>query len=156
MEDESARLIELAQQEEELQFGAFGNDAALALGLAMVDTARRRGAAVVVDIQRSGQCLFHHAMAGTAIDNTEWVRRKVNVVRRYAHSSWYVGTLYRSRGTSFEERTRLDPQEFAAAGGAFPLFVRGVGMVGSVAVSGLSQAEDHALVVQALRLALAG
>ncbi|MFN0281981.1 MAG: heme-binding protein, partial [Kineosporiaceae bacterium] len=40
-------------------------------------------------------------------------------------------------------------------GGAFPVHVVGVGVVGTVAVSGLPQAEDHAFVVEQLRHYLA-
>jgi uncharacterized protein (UPF0303 family) len=46
--------------------------------------------------------------------------------------------------------------EFAPHGGAFPITVVGVGVIGSVAVSGLPQLQDHALVVDVLRRALAG
>ena len=41
--------------------------------------------------------------------------------------------------------------EFAAHGGAFPVIVRDVGVVGTVTVSGLPQEEDHRLVVAVLR-----
>jgi len=44
----------------------------------------------------------------------------------------------------------------AAHGGAFPVIVRDVGVVGAVTVSGLPQEEDHRLVVQVLRKFLAG
>ena len=43
-----------------------------------------------------------------------------------------------------------------AAGGAFPIRVRGVGLVGTVTVSGLPQLEDHRLVVTTLERFLAG
>jgi uncharacterized protein (UPF0303 family) len=39
--------------------------------------------------------------------------------------------------------------------GAFPVLVRGVGMLGTVTVSGLPQADDHRLVVDVLRAFLA-
>ncbi|MDF2808182.1 MAG: hypothetical protein K0S43_3128, partial [Cellulosimicrobium sp.] len=39
----------------------------------------------------------------------------------------------------------------AAHGGAFPVRVDGVGIVGVVTVSGLAQGDDHALVTEALR-----
>jgi uncharacterized protein (UPF0303 family) len=44
----------------------------------------------------------------------------------------------------------LDPADYAAHGGAFPVRIRNVGVVAVVTVSGLPQAEDHALVVTAL------
>ena len=47
-------------------------------------------------------------------------------------------------------------QRYAAHGGSFPIRVAGVGIVGAVTVSGLPQAQDHALVVEGLRDFLAG
>jgi uncharacterized protein (UPF0303 family) len=44
---------------------------------------------------------------------------------------------------------------FAAHGGAFPLTVARSGCIGSVAVSGLPQVEDHQFVVEQLSLFLA-
>jgi uncharacterized protein (UPF0303 family) len=49
----------------------------------------------------------------------------------------------------------LDDVEFAGHGGAFPLLIRGVGLVGTVSMSGLAQADDHALIVAALQAQLA-
>jgi uncharacterized protein (UPF0303 family) len=143
-------LAVLEEQERRLRFRHFTNDDAIALGLALLDDARAAGAAVTVDVRRNGQQLFHAALEGTAPDNDEWVRRKVNVVDRFGHSSYYVGTLCRLEGGSIEEVFLVDPREFAAHGGSFPVVVEGVGVVGSVTVSGLPQADDHRMVVKAL------
>ena len=140
---------ELLAQEAELQFQRFDNDTALALGQALVAAAREGGLAVTVDIRRGEQQLFHAALAGTAADNDAWIERKNRVVRRFGHSSFYVGTLL--EGSTMEEKFLLDGSRFAAHGGAFPVIVRAVGMVGTVTVSGLPQAEDHRLVVSVLR-----
>jgi len=45
--------------------------------------------------------------------------------------------------------------QYAAHGGAFPILVRGIGCIGTVAVSGLPQLEDHRLVVETLEAFLA-
>jgi len=142
---------ELLRQEAELQFQRFDNDTALALGQALVTAARENGLAVTVDVRRGEQQLFHAALAGTAADNDVWIERKNRVVRRFGHSSFYVGLLLGLEGTSIEEKFLVDGTLYAAHGGAFPVIVRHVGMVGTVTVSGLPQAEDHRLVVAVLR-----
>ncbi len=148
-------LQELRQQEAELQFPRFTHDMALALGLALVEAARSKGKAVTIDISRNGQQLFHYAIEGTARDNDEWVRRKNNVVNRFGHSSYYMGISLKKAGQTIEEKYLISSQDYAAHGGAFPLIIKEVGVVGTITVSGLPQQEDHALVVSAIRQALA-
>jgi uncharacterized protein (UPF0303 family) len=149
-------LAELLAQEEELQFTTFSNTTAWELGCALVDAARRDRLAVTVDIRRGEQQLFHAALPGTAANNDVWIERKNRTVRRFGHSSFYVGAKHRVDGTDFAARELLDPREYAAHGGAFPVIVRDVGVVGTVTVSGLPQADDHRLVVEVLRAFLAG
>ncbi len=149
-------LAELLSQEEELQFREFRNDDALLLGMMLVNRAKADGKSVTVDICRNGQQLFHCALPGTSTDNDAWIRRKNNVVNRYGHSSFYVGTQFRAKNTTFEQSSRLDIDQYAAHGGAFPVIVRNVGVVGTVTASGLPQEEDHRLVVDVLREFLSG
>ena len=153
MPDVAPSLAELAAEEAELQFASFTNDDAWDLGTALVEAAR--GLPVAVDIHRFGQQLFHAALPGTSADNDDWIRRKTAVVNRFGHSSLYMRQSFVERGTTFEEATGLDPREYAAHGGGFPILVRDVGPVGVVVVSGLPQLEDHALVVSTIRAHLA-
>lgn len=149
--DEPLSLAELAAHEDELQLDRFDNDDAWGLGVALVERARRRGLSVTVDITRGDQQLFHAALPGTAPDNDAWVLRKSAVVRRFGHSSLYMGQLCRDGGTTLADKFGLPIEQYAAHGGAFPLLVRGVGPVGVVTVSGLPQVKDHRLVVAVLR-----
>jgi uncharacterized protein (UPF0303 family) len=148
-------LDALLAEEGELQFARFTNDTAWELGCLLVEAARARGLAVTVDIRRGEQQLFHCALPGTAADNDAWIERKNRVVRQFGHSSFYIGTKHRIDGTDFAASEFVDPRQYAAHGGAFPIIVRGVGVVGTVTVSGLPQEEDHRLVVEALRALLA-
>ncbi|MFH8370280.1 heme-degrading domain-containing protein [Streptomyces sp. NPDC018031] len=153
--DWRALVAELEEQERRLRLPRFGNDDAWRLGCLIAELAQARGAAVTIGIRRAGQLLFHRALPGTSADNDAWLDRKCRVVDRYAAASYLVGARFRAKGTTFEASSRLDPDRYAAHGGAFPLHIRDVGVVGTVAVSGLPQAEDHALVVEALERFLA-
>ncbi|MDF2958297.1 MAG: heme-degrading protein [Paenibacillus sp.] len=150
------QLTELLRQEEEIQFTRFSNATALGIGNKLIKEAEKAGKSITVDITRNGHCLFHHGMDGTSPDNAEWVRRKNNVVKRYGHSSFYIGTRLRSQGKKLEDNPAIPAMDYVASGGAFPLIIRGVGVVGSITVSGLPEKEDHDLVVRVLREHLSG
>ncbi|MDH2390501.1 heme-degrading domain-containing protein [Streptomyces sp. HNM0663] len=141
---------EIEAQERRLTLPRLTYDDAWALGKLLVSLARTRRAPVAIDIRRGPQQLFHCALPGSSADNDAWIDRKRRVVERYGESSYLVGARQRAKGTTFEASSRLDPDVYAAHGGSFPLAVDGVGVVGAVTVSGLPQAEDHALVVEAL------
>ena len=149
-------LRELLQQEEEIQFISFNNDMAFAVGTALLDAAKDKGKAVTIDIARNGQQLFHFAMQGTPLDNDVWIKRKNNVVNRFGHSSFYMSIFLKSKGQTIEEKYLISSSEYAAHGGVFPLTIQGVGVVGTITVSGLPQEEDHELVVTTLRKFLTG
>ncbi len=147
-------LKDLLQQEEEIQFSSFNNDMAFAVGTALLEAARSKSKPVTIDIARNGQQLFHFAMEGTSLDNDVWIKRKNNVVNRFGHSSFYMGISLQSKGQTIEEKYLISSSEYAAHGGAFPLIIQGVGVVGTITVSGLPQEEDHELVVITLRKVL--
>lgn len=144
-------LKQLLQEEQELQFTKFNEDTAWTLGSQLVDQARNRNLPVTIDITRGTHQLFHASLRGTSADNDEWVKRKVRLVYRFGHSSFYMGQLLKSKGKRIEEAYLLPESEYGPHGGCFPIIVKGTGMVGTITVSGLPQEEDHKLVVQAIR-----
>ena len=148
-------LAELEAQEARLVFDHFDEATAWELGVALRDAALTAGLPVAISIRRNGHRLFHAALPGSSADNDGWLDRKCAVVDRYGRSSLRVGEQFRVDGGSFDADSRLDPSLFAAHGGAFPILVRGTGCVGTVAVSGLPQLEDHRLVVETLQTLLA-
>ncbi|WP_329457717.1 heme-degrading domain-containing protein [Streptomyces sp. NBC_01497] len=143
---------ELEEQAKRLVLPRFGYDEAWRLGSLLVELARARRAPVAIDIHQGAQQLFHCALPGSSADNDGWIARKRRVAERYGAASLLVGARFRAKGQTFEESSRLDPGQYAAHGGAVPVVVEGAGMVATATVSGLPQAEDHALVAQALEL----
>ena len=156
MADDQALLSELLGQEERLQLDRFDHDDAFRLGMLLVERARAAAMPLTIQVTRVHQVLFQAAMPGTVLDNDHWVRRKTATVYRFGHSSFYMGVSCRARGVTLAERYGVDPADYAEHGGAFPVRVRGVGLVGVVAVSGLPQEEDHRLVVETLERSIAG
>jgi len=150
MEDYAALLEELLQQEQHLQFTTFTNETAFTLGTRIVEKAMALGKTIVVDIDRNGEQLYYCKMDGTTMSNDQWIARKRNVVHHFGHSSYYMHVLLKSRSSSIEA-SFLDPKDYAAEGGAFPLIIRNVGIVGTICVSGLPGADDHSTIVGAIR-----
>ena len=149
-------IASIEAQERSLVFRGFSNDDAWALGSILVELARARALAVTVDITRGEQQLFHAALPGTSAHNDAWITRKTRTVREFGVSSLLAGQRAKLGGNSFEEAPWIDPLRYAGHGGSFPITVAGVGVVGTVTVSGLPQLEDHALAVEALTVFLAG
>jgi uncharacterized protein (UPF0303 family) len=118
----------ITKQEKSLQFTSFNNDTALQIGLSLIERARAERKAITIDIMKSGQQLFHYAFAGTSPDNEQWIARKNAIVGMYFRSSLFIA---------------LSQPEHALHGGAFPIIIRGTGIVGTITVSGLTQEEDH-------------
>ena len=150
MTNDLTLLDELLEQEKRLVFDRFDNDTAIRLGTRIIERARAEKKSIVVDISRGDQRLFYVALEGTSADNEFWVAGKIAVVKRFGHSSFYVGQKARIRGVDFAASSLVDGQHFRAHGGSFPIMVANVGLVGTATVSGLPQADDHALVVAAI------
>ena len=148
-------LAAIAAQEKALVFPRFTLETAWTLGTALRDVALARNAPVAIDISLRERPLFHAALPGAGPDNADWVRRKRNTVLTLAASTLAVGLKLKASGETLEERYGLSPRDHAAHGGGFPLTLEGLGCIGAITVSGLAQAEDHDLIVEALEKILA-
>lgn len=136
------------RQEAELVLRAFDEAVAFDLGSAIRARALAENLSLVVDVRTWDRQLFFAATPGTAADNSEWVRRKINTVRRFQRASYRM-VLERGE-VPFSAQSGADPADFVIAGGGFPIRVAGAGIIGAVTVSGLPGRKDHGVVVDAL------
>ncbi len=151
MNDGTDRLAQLERDEAELVLDHFDRRDAWELGAQLAHVALDRGLPVVVDIRTSAGILFHASLPGATADNDEWVNRKSRMALRFEASTALLSAGAEQRGIDFFDSGWLDPREYTVAGGAVPIRVAGVGVVAVATVSGLTSAEDHQLVVDALR-----
>lgn len=144
-------LNQLIREEDELQFVKFNEDIAWQIGSKLVAQAIAEHLSITIDITRGEHQVFHASRPGTSMDNDEWVRRKVRLVYRFGHSSFYIGQLLKSKGKSLEDAYFISESLYAPHGGCFPVILKETGVIGTITVSGLAQEDDHQLVVHAIR-----
>lgn len=140
----------IAEQEARLVFDGFDEATAFEIGSAI----RARGLAekfpIVVDIRLWDRTLFYCALPGSTSGNSEWTRRKINVVKVFHRSSYRMVLSKAREDRTFPVGEALPIEDYVLAGGGFPIRVKGVGVIGAVAVSGLPERQDHEVVVAAL------
>ncbi len=150
----SDTLESLVQQENDLELVYFNQDVAWQLGTAIKQLAEQKGASISIEVFGFGQTLFQFCMLGSSADQLDWIRRKRNSVLYYGRSTYYLSLYNESKQRVFETQPHIDPNEYCAHGGSFPIRIKGSGLVGAVTASGLASIEDHQLVTQALQQAL--
>jgi uncharacterized protein (UPF0303 family) len=146
-------LAHIAEQEGRLTVRGFSHDDAWRLGSILVELARERHLAVGIDITRGEQQVFHVGLRGSNADNDDWLARKVRTTKRFGRSSLAVRLESEARAGGYDW---LDPKLYALSGGCVPIRLTDGALVGTATVSGLPDTEDHALVIEALELFLAG
>ena len=143
-------MEDLREQERRLVLKVADLPTLTALARRMYEDAVERSFPISISI-RAGERLVAHACApGSTALFDDWAHRKARVVHLFGHSSLLVAMQHKAEDIDFYDKHRLPGHLYAPLGGAFPLQVEGVGLIGSVSVSGLVQLEDHAFVVQHL------
>lgn len=142
----------LEKQEASWIFEKFDHKDALAIGMEIVSVAERDGLPIEVDIELAGHCLFHCALSGTTAENTDWIRRKKNMIHLAGSSSLLAYFRLEKEGkTLIEKYPAVNEENCCASGGGLPIRIAGKqGIPGQIIVSGLPHTEDHALVARAI------
>ncbi len=144
------QLDTLIKQEQLAVFDHFTEEDAFALGMLIRTLAIGQKAPVAINIRTPDRVLFHSALIGTVPDNDHWVRRKSNTTFRTHQSSMRVGESFAAKGRKIGPEMGMDPMDFAAHGGSFPIRLKGGGVVAVVTVSGLASIDDHRMIITAL------
>ncbi|MCM1234069.1 MAG: heme-degrading domain-containing protein [Ruminococcus flavefaciens] len=146
MEGLEARIEALKAAQKTWEFPFFDEGTAWEIGSRIREKAKAGALPVAISVTWNRRRLFYSSMPGAAAINDQWVRRKENTVYQFQKSSYEVALYLELKHDTMEGRYGLDAADYAAAGGSVPLLISGMGMVGAITVSGLSQQEDHELV----------
>lgn len=143
----------LLREEDSLVVHDLDERASYLLGCSIADRALECGQPLAVSIQIGMREVFRVKLPGSLPIADTVLDAKLRTAIRGGHSSLYERNLRLARGTTFEEETGLTFPEHAPFGGAVPIRSGTAGAIrGWVAVTGLTQEEDHAVAVDAIRV----
>jgi len=148
--------FELLIEEQELVLHRVDEVVCYRLGSVVAEHGLAMFQPLAVSVRLGEREVFRVGLPGSTALSDTILTAKWNTARRGGHSSLYERNVRLSRGTTFEDETELRFPEHAAFGGAIPLRESGQTEAAAyVIVSGLTQEEDHAIVVAAIRSVIA-
>lgn len=135
-------MNDLLQIESVYSFEDFTNDRALDFGLTVLKIVEEKNLKNVrIRVKYDGDIVFQYLMNGKK--SQMWLDLKEKTVMDSGHSSLYVAQ-------QIEHYAYMkDSTDYAVCGGGFPLIVKGE-LKGAFCVSGLTDTEDHQLILEAL------
>lgn len=150
MDDLKKQLEAVEKARKALIVSSFTNAEAFDLGNYIYQKALKEGKPFAVSVTRNRQRLFYAAAEGPTTENDHWIMRKENTSYFFQKASYELALYLQIRKANLKDRYGLDPDQYVAAGGCVPISAKGFGMIGTATVSGMSQAEDHAFVCEAV------
>lgn len=143
----SQNKVEYTEMDTKIELEIFTNRIALEMGLAVVDLAKSRNQHIAIEICRLNQTIFLYIDDSLPVDKHNWLRRKANVAKQFEEISLKV----KNGDMTLDKTFGLDDKDFIAKGGSIPIFVKNVGIVVTITVSGLHDEEDHKIIIDALK-----
>lgn len=128
----------------------FSNRIALEMGLRIIERAQECNQKIAVEVSRLNHSVFLYVDDSLPAEKLHWLKCKANLARLFEQSSLQCRLDCEARGQTLQQCFGLENEEYALKGGAIPIFVDQVGLVGTVAVSGMDDVEDHQMIVDAL------
>ena len=135
----------------QIELDSFSNRTAFEMASKIIELAKNRNQNIAVEIMRLNQTIFLYVDDNLPADKHNWLRRKANVAKRFEESSLSVKNDLKEGNMTLDKTFGLDEKDFIAKGGSIPIFIKNVGMVGVITVSGLHDEEDHKIIIDALK-----
>lgn len=153
--DIDALMERIKVQETTYEFDHMDEELATQMGIYVIRRAREMGKPVATRVTLNRRTLFACSMPGTKPESDNWIRRKENISYATNGSSYYW-ECWCELGQHPLEWRGMSYEDYAPAGGCMPLHVKGVGMVGTLTISGMASHEDHALAFETIGKAVKG
>ncbi len=147
---QNMKLLEIVvRQEESLQLDHFDAADAWQIGLILREKGLEIGADMALHVSLLGAPVFHCGLGQPKPNFSRWIKRKEKGTLECWKSSLRLKLEALTGGNSPEDHG-FSASDVVFCGGCFPLRLRGLGVVGAITVSGLSDVQDHQLAADAL------
>lgn len=123
---------------------------ARSIGARTQELGEQRSLPIAIAVRLGGRTVFQVALDGSTPLNDAWLMKKIHVTETFHQSTLLVRAEHEASGKDFHGSHGGSPQYWAPAGGAVCLRDSTLTFRGVLAVSGLTQIEDHALCREAL------
>lgn len=134
-----------------MELEQFNNRIALDMGMSIIDLAKSRNQHIAIEISRLNHTIFLYIDDKLPADKHNWLRRKANVTKHFEESSLSVKNDLINGKMTLKETFGLNHNDYVAKGGSIPIFIKNAGMIGTITVSGLSDVDDHQIILDALK-----
>lgn len=142
-------LKQCLEEEERYTFPSFARSDVWELGCDLTAACAEMPRPLAVTIWLGDTEVFRYYPEGTGAFHELWLNRKRNTVRVMERSSmrWKAELALKE---SSPEKEGLDPQQYAACGGGFPIRIKGGCVIGFIGVSGMDDGSDHRALLNGL------
>ena len=143
-------MDEILLEEQSFVFSGFNALTALEIGKFLTVKANDLKLPIIIDVSSFQQCLYHFAAVGSTSNNEKFIRRKRNTVFLFSHSTKWAAGKVKGDSNAMHQRYGTNDVDYTILQGGFPIIVSQMGLVGCICVSGLTEQEDHNIIIEAL------
>ena len=128
-------------------FDSFGRREAFKLGNYISEKAIRENTPLAVHIEINKETVYEFYNEGSTPVDREWIEKKIKCVHYFHKSSAAIFVQCEEKGR--DPKKYYADKNIAAIPGACPIFVKDVGMIGSIGISAYKDSfADHELIIE--------
>ncbi len=144
-----SKYNQLLDEEMSLQLKKFSRSDAFELAKILLEKVKTYEKPIIIEIEMNKVVIFRYFMDETIEDGALWLARKRNSVNLMSMSSLRFQYWLKQKNATIASRF-LNTSDYIDCGGGYPIRIEGMGVMGSVCVTGLLDTDDHKLIVESL------
>lgn len=143
------RYEQLKAEEERLSFEHFSREDAWEFAMLLYKNGRKYCRTMGFEITLNGLCVFRYLPEETTRDHAMWLERKRRTVEFREMSPLRFQAWLEMDGSDFKN-WKVDTDQYVLGGGAFPITIRGTGVVGSICTTNMPGNAEQEVITETI------